>query len=37
MTAPNDMVVRRALESTGVEFIDENGSEPGVRLRTGRK
>ena len=24
---------RRALESAGVEFIDENGGGPGVRLR----
>jgi hypothetical protein len=33
MTAPNDMAVRRAFESAGVEFIDENGGGPGVRLR----
>ena len=33
LTAPNDMAVRRALESAGVEFIDENGGGPGVRLR----
>jgi hypothetical protein len=33
MTAPNDMAVRRALEAAGVEFIDENGGGPGVRLR----
>jgi len=26
-------VVRRALESIGVEFIEENGGGPGVRLR----
>jgi hypothetical protein len=25
--------LRRALESVGVEFIDENGGGPGVRLR----
>jgi hypothetical protein len=25
--------VRRALEGAGVEFIDENGGGPGVRLR----
>jgi transcriptional regulator with XRE-family HTH domain len=25
-------VVRRAFESAGVEFIDENGGGPGVRL-----
>jgi len=33
MTVPNDMAVRRALETAGVEFIDENGGGPGVRLR----
>lgn len=27
------MVIRRAFESAGVEFIDENGGGPGVRLR----
>jgi hypothetical protein len=32
MTAANDSAVRRALESAGVEFIDENGGGPGVRL-----
>jgi len=26
-------VVQRALESAGVEFIDENGGGAGVRLR----
>jgi transcriptional regulator with XRE-family HTH domain len=26
-------VVQRALETAGVEFIDENGGGPGVRLR----
>jgi len=25
--------IRRALVSAGVEFIDENGGGPGVRLR----
>jgi transcriptional regulator with XRE-family HTH domain len=25
--------LRRALETAGVEFIDENGGGPGVRLR----
>jgi hypothetical protein len=29
MTAANDLAVRRALESAGVEFIDENGGGPG--------
>jgi hypothetical protein len=33
MTAANDAAVRRALEDAGVEFIDENGGGPGVRLR----
>jgi hypothetical protein len=33
MTAANDLAVRRALESGGVEFIDEDGGGPGVRLR----
>jgi hypothetical protein len=33
MTVANDMVVRRTLEAAGVEFIDENGGGPGVRLR----
>ena len=32
MTAANDAAVRRALESAGIEFIDENGGGPGVRL-----
>ena len=26
-------VIRRAFENAGVEFIDENGGGPGVRLR----
>jgi transcriptional regulator with XRE-family HTH domain len=33
MTAANDLAVRRALEAAGVDFIDENGSGPGVCLR----
>jgi len=33
MTAANDIAVRRALETAGVEFIDENGGGAGVRLR----
>jgi hypothetical protein len=33
LTAANDLAVRRALEAAGVEFIDENGGGPGVRLR----
>ena len=30
-------VVRRCLESAGVEFIDENGGGPGVRLKKALK
>jgi hypothetical protein len=31
-------VVKRAFENAGVEFIDENGGGPGVRLRkTGKE
>ena len=37
MTAANDIAVRRALEFAGVEFIDENGGGPGVRLRKSGK
>ena len=33
LTATNDLAIRRALEAAGVEFIDENGGGPGVRLR----
>jgi len=34
LTVANDLAVRRALEAAGVEFIDENGGGPGLRLRT---
>lgn len=37
MTTANDLSVRRALENAGVEFIDENGGGPGVRLRKSGK
>ena len=37
MTAPNDLAVRRALESAGVKFIDENGGGAGVRLSESAK
>jgi hypothetical protein len=37
VTAANDLAIRRALEAAGVEFIDENGGGPGVRLRTSAK
>jgi hypothetical protein len=33
MNAPNDIAIRRAFEGAGVEFIEENGGGPGVRLR----
>jgi hypothetical protein len=36
-TAANDLAVRRALEAAGVEFIDENGGGPGVRLCKGHR
>jgi transcriptional regulator with XRE-family HTH domain len=29
--------LRQALEAAGIEFINENGGGPGVRLRTARK
>jgi len=37
MTVANDLAIRRALEAAGVEFIDENGGGPGVRLAKARK
>jgi hypothetical protein len=33
LTAANELAIRGALETAGVEFIDENGGGPGVRLR----
>jgi hypothetical protein len=33
LTTANNLAIRRALEEAGVEFIDENGGGPGVRLR----
>jgi transcriptional regulator with XRE-family HTH domain len=33
LTSANDRAIRQALENAGVEFIDENGGGPGVRLR----
>jgi predicted transcriptional regulator len=29
--------IKQALERAGVEFLDENGSGPGVRMRKGNK
>ena len=37
LTTANDHAIRRALEQAGVEFIDENGEGPGVRLRKATK
>ena len=36
VTSANEAAIRAALELAGVEFIDENGGGPGVRLRRGR-
>jgi hypothetical protein len=33
VTLANEAALRQALESAGVEFIDENGGGSGVRLR----
>ncbi|MGI4976804.1 MAG: hypothetical protein ACRYG6_07660 [Janthinobacterium lividum] len=33
LTEANSDAIRRALEAAGVEFIEENGGGPGVRLR----
>ena len=33
LTAANELAIRRTLEAAGVEFIDENGGGPGLRLR----
>jgi hypothetical protein len=32
LNAPNDFAIRNALEAAGVEFIEENGGGPGLRL-----
>ena len=37
LTAANDLAIRRTLEAAGIEFIDENGGGPGVRLRKSPK
>ena len=31
------LAIRRALEAAGVEFIEENGGGPGVRLKKGTR
>ena len=33
MTVANDLAVRHAFEGAGIEFIDENGGGPGIRLQ----
>jgi hypothetical protein len=33
LTAANNLVIRSALESVGITFIDANGDGPGLRLR----
>jgi hypothetical protein len=33
VTLANEAALRQALEAAGIEFIDENGGGPGVRLR----
>lgn len=33
MTVANDLAVRRAIESAGIEFIDENGGGFGARFK----
>jgi hypothetical protein len=37
MNAANDLAIRHALEAAGIEFIDENGGGPGVRLKKPHK
>jgi hypothetical protein len=37
LTVANELAIRRTLETAGVEFIDENGGGPGVRLRKSAK
>ena len=34
LTTANDLALRRALEAAGIQFIDENGGGPGVRIKT---
>ena len=37
VTAANEAAIRRALESAGIDFIDENGTGEGVRFRKPRR
>ncbi len=35
--SPMSLAIKRVLEAAGVEFIDEDGGGPGVRLRNRRQ
>ena len=37
LTAANSLAVRNALETAGIEFIEENGGGPGVRSKKSAK
>jgi hypothetical protein len=37
VTAANEAAIRRALESAGIDFIEENGTGDGVRFRKSRR
>jgi hypothetical protein len=37
VTAANEAAIRRALESAGIDFIEENGTGEGVRFRKARR
>jgi hypothetical protein len=37
VTAPNEAAIRRALESAGIDFIQENETGEGVRFRKPRR
>ena len=37
VTLANEAALRNALESAGIEFIDQNGTGEGVRFRKNRK
>jgi hypothetical protein len=36
MTGPNNLAIRQAFETEGVEFIEQNGGGDGVRFRKPR-
>jgi len=36
VTLANEAAIRRAFESAGIEFIDQNGTGEGVRFRKSR-